>query len=813
MIQYLQREDAGSEQNAAGLAKALGVSLFTARLLCRRGHDSEASARAFLHPELSALHDPFLFEQMGDAVDCIVAALDMGERICVYGDYDVDGIMAVALLSRYLTSLGGDVFSYIPERRGEGYGLNKEAIDKVVSSGAALMITVDCGITAIEEVEYAYELGLPMIVTDHHQRLETLPECEAVINPVCSKTYPFKSLCGAGVALKLVQALGGDDAIRPYIQYATLATIADIVELSGENRVIAHAGLELINSSECIPGIKALAEASGYVNRHLDETAIGFALAPRINAAGRTGSPERALRLFMTDDPQTALKQARELDEENRRRQEIEGKILKQALSQIRDEIDIVDDCAIILTGENWNPGVIGIVASRLVERFSKPVILLARDGDSYVGSGRSVKGIHLFNMLSSMGDLFSRFGGHEMAAGLTISPENVPEFRRRVRAELENSVDKDVYIPKVYYDMELPPDSFTLELAESIGVLAPFGIGNPAPVFRTRGTVGSPRYRGADKAHISFLLNGKTDCIAFSCGRRFKELAGENADMLCTIKINTFRECKPQCEIKQIRVCPGGGDCFMKGSEWLFQSAFFETPHDDALQKDFKAERFNAASLESALRANPQGTLMLCFTVEGARGLLDFASSHDLTGCFDTAVEQISDERAYNTALFAPKLCDASLCRFKRVFVCDACPSAPALGSLVSSGARLFFPEKAPDMRAFFDSLKLDRDSLIPVYKTMLTLSAKTTSFASFDDYREAVCRIKRVEPFALYFALRVFSELGFFDKKLEGALIITPAKNARKCELSQSPTFILAQNADNEYYKLMETLDGRFI
>jgi len=411
----------------------LKISQITAQLLSNRGINDPKEAGEFLACSLSSCHDPFLLKDMDKAVGRIRKAISDKERILVYGDYDVDGMTSVAILKQALTKLGATVETYIPNRLEEGYGLNTNAIKRALKDGVSLIITVDCGISSFKEIEYAKLSKIDVIVTDHHEIVaKRLPQAYAIINPLQdSCKYPFKHLAGVGLAYKLAKALydGTSFIAEDFLDLVSLGTIADIVPLKGENRILAKHGLDEINRRQRV-GIKALTDLAGLSGKDVSSGHIGFILGPRINAMGRVGSPEKALELLLTEDKEEATRLAKMLDTENRNRQKIESKILEEALSKVEREVNFKHHKIIVLASEGWHAGVIGIVASRIADRFHRPAILISLDGKYGKGSGRSVERFNLFDVLIQCKDLLMGFGGHEGACGLTIDKDKVDEFR-----------------------------------------------------------------------------------------------------------------------------------------------------------------------------------------------------------------------------------------------------------------------------------------------------------------------------------------------------------------------------------------------
>ncbi|MCL4289522.1 MAG: single-stranded-DNA-specific exonuclease RecJ [Thermoleophilia bacterium] len=459
------------------LAAALGVSETLASVLVRRGYGDPESARALLDGE-SVSHDPLLLGDMAVARDAIRAAIAAGRRICVHGDYDVDGICATALAVTVLRGLGADVDWHLPSRFEEGYGLAGDTLTRLAEAGYGLVLTVDCGITAVDEVAHATGLGLDVIVTDHHRPGEALPACPIVATRPSG--YPFPELCGTGVVYKLAQALAGTDAVAEHLDLVALATVADVVPLVDENRSLVTAGLRRL-ARTARPGLLALMRAAGVDPGAVDSGAIGFRLAPRINAAGRLGHPRVALELLLTEDAAEAARLAAKLEELNRDRQAVEERILREATRQIAAWPDSHRRRrAYVLWGEDWHQGVIGIVASRLVERTRRPVVLVAGGDDAWKGSGRSIPAFDLHGALAACAGELERFGGHRAAAGLSIRPERLEAFAEafatRAAAEL---ADTDLR-PSVEIDAVVRGHELTLDLVDELERLAPFGLGNP---------------------------------------------------------------------------------------------------------------------------------------------------------------------------------------------------------------------------------------------------------------------------------------------------------------------------------------------
>ena len=496
------------------------MSPITARLLCIRGLDDPLSARRFLSPSLDDLLDPNRLTDLPLAVDRILAAIANKERIAIHGDYDVDGVTSTVILRRALELLGADVTHFLPERLRDGYGLQPASIDRLHALGVGLVISVDCGIRGVEAAARARELGLDLIITDHHEPDTELPRAVAVINPKrhdCS--YPDKNLAGVGVALKLVQALcirtGHTSWLPAFVKVAAIGTLADVVPLTGENRVIAKLGLEMLSKGPHKIGLRSLLDVCGLTGKEIDSYHIGFVLAPRVNAAGRMSSPDIAARLLLASDEAMgaeARELAQQLDTENIRRQQEEADIVAAARKAVETDLDVGSRTVIVVAGEGWHRGVIGIVASKLVDAFHRPAIVISTDGDIAHGSCRSIPSFNMLAALESCGEVMSKFGGHKQAAGLTMASDHVRELRARVNDYADGCLQPDDLRPRIWIDGALGFRSIDEQVASELTSLAPFGAGNPRPIFRASGVeiVDGPRRLKERHLKMAFRQDGR---------------------------------------------------------------------------------------------------------------------------------------------------------------------------------------------------------------------------------------------------------------------------------------------------------------
>ena len=581
ILKKLNRED---QARSAEISSGLGIGRTLSDILVQRGYNTVEDASNFLKKGTMFFHDPFLMNDMRAGVERIFKAIENGEHITVYGDYDVDGVTSVSTLYLYLTDKGASVDIYIPNRAGEGYGMNVPALDKLAKNGTDLIITVDTGITAIEEALYLKSLGMEMVVTDHHHCQEQLPEAVAVINPRRpDNTYPFEELAGVGVVFKLICALektyqtklgntGNEyllDVCQKYCDLVAIGTIADVMPLRDENRLICAAGLGIIGKNPR-EGLRALmdqtepknARGSRYPKkRKINATYIGFTIAPKINAAGRLGDAMDGVRLFLATTRAEADSIAEMLCSLNVQRQAEENRIAAEAIELAETTHDFEKDSVLVLAKENWHHGVIGIVASRLTERYNMPTLLITIEDGIGKGSGRSIKGLNLSDALSACSDTLIRYGGHELAAGLTVSADKIDELRRRLNEYASNCLTSDDVIPTLEIDHEVEDKDITVDFAEEMALLEPCGVDNLSPMLMRRNAVISEITSIGGGKHTKILLRSdgspKT-ALAFGVPASETDLAvGDVVDIAFQIDVNEFQNVKnAQMLVKDARLC-----------------------------------------------------------------------------------------------------------------------------------------------------------------------------------------------------------------------------------------------------------------
>lgn len=552
-------------ENLEQIINEFQIPEIIARAIINRGIDNVTKARVFLNADLRSLHDPYLLKGMEPAVEKIINAVMCKDKICVYGDYDVDGITSTAIMIRTLKKLGADAVYYIPNRIEEGYGLSINSMDRLKELGVSLVVTVDCGIRSNEVVDYAQAIGMDVIITDHHECEGELPSACSIVNPHqpdCG--YPHKGLAGVGVAFKLVSALlsrvNNGDFAKEFLDIVSIGTIADVVPLLDENRIIVKDGLERIRNTDN-EGIKALLTVCGLRGKELNAYDVAFVLAPRINAAGRIADAAECVELLLTDNAGKALEIAEKLDTDNRERQAIENDILNCAAAIIEKELDVDKDRVLVLCNENWHIGVIGIVASRLVDRFYLPTFIISSDRELGKGSARSIPGFNIFEAMSKHSNLFEKYGGHEMAAGFTIKTERLDELRECMNLEAERMLGKDKLKPLLLVDYKLAPTDVNLDTVRNLKLLEPFGTGNTSPVFVYRGlSVTSFKAVGNDRKHLSLTVYdgvNEIKCIAYNLGSMQKSLSiGIKIDIVCSVENNIWNGLESvQLNIKDIKL------------------------------------------------------------------------------------------------------------------------------------------------------------------------------------------------------------------------------------------------------------------
>ena len=552
------------DENAVqSLKEQLKVPNPIARILVGRGIDTVDAVDTFFAPDLSKLHSPWLMDGMKDAVDRIEQAMASQELVWVHGDYDVDGTSSAALMLHFLRSIGAHADYHIPNRMDEGFGFTPQSVDRAHEHGAKVIITVDVGVTAVSAVDHANKLGIDVIVCDHHQAADDMPEALAILDPIkpgCE--YPFKELAACGVAYKLISAIcerrGEPERAHEYLDFVAIASAADIAPIADENRIMSHFGLKRINANPR-PGLKGLIDCAGLTIGQITNASIIFGLAPRINAAGRLGDPRRAVEMMVQSDELFAFRIAQELEHDNRQRRAIDEETFEQAAAQAEDHLKNGTSHGLVIFQPDWHAGVIGIVASRLVERFHLPSVMLTTIDGVAKGSARSIKEFDVHAALKSCEDLLLEYGGHKHAAGLSLKVENVPELRRRFEEIARNQIADDELTPEILIDTELQLDELSPNFLKHLARFAPYGYSNHRPVFYSKAVVSANGVKIVGNNHLKFRAlqhNFAIDAIGFNLGHKINECSnGRPFSMVYTLEESPFHgSSMPQLRIKDIR-------------------------------------------------------------------------------------------------------------------------------------------------------------------------------------------------------------------------------------------------------------------
>ncbi|MBE5802180.1 MAG: single-stranded-DNA-specific exonuclease RecJ [Clostridiales bacterium] len=762
---------------AAALHPYEGV---VARLLYARGIRTAKEADAFLHPSLSMLHDPMLMHGMADALAILAEAKANQTPTVVYGDYDVDGICASTLLTLALRRYGLNVTPHVP-LRAEGYGLNCAAVQELAGQ-FGLMVTVDLGITNHEEVRLAQSLGMKVIVTDHHGLGLEMSPADAVMNPLLGD-YPFRRLCGTGVAFKLAQALLGLSACEDYLDLAALATVADIVPLTDENRVLVALGLPCIAKAER-PGIKALLEVSGSPAAITSDT-LGYQLGPRLNAAGRLGNAGDAVELLLTDSLARAHQLARELDDLNAARKAEETRLVRAA-EEAASQHDFTAEKALVVSGDGWHVGVIGLAAGRLCQKYSCPVCVLSREDGVLHGSLRSVPGVHIHNCLKTCDDLLTRYGGHEQAAGVTLPAENEAAFRQRLQQAVSEA-DESCFLPRQVYDAEVTLQECTMELQRQIAQLAPFGCDNPAPLLLVRGAIPvEHRAVGTDGAHLKLTLRQEQRVlpgIAFSMGHMASRMP-QQVDAVFALDVNTFRgETTLQAQVKALQpvrqeqlsaLRQPDGTAEQEALLLHFLGAFAlmagKAPTENEVMNVIRhADR---TELLAAVKAGRRGLLVLTHTNASAHAVL---SAGDLQLC----QRGLPDARCFATLMTAPQW-ETLTGHWREVWLADgeAFPGQAELLTRQLPQCQVHVLPPSEELRTLASALDAGDDLYRSLYRALRTCAFRTAAEAA---------QAAGITTLQARTALHAFHQLGLIDYCDQPFRYTLLPPN--KCQLGDSP------------------------
>ena len=803
--------------SSLALASEAGVSPFAAQLLINRGIKTAAEARAYLYPTFDELHSPFELADMGKAVERIHTAISRGEKICVYGDYDTDGTTATALLLNTFCQMDVPADYYIPNKLEEGYGLSEETIKKIYEkSDAKLLITVDCGITSVKEVALANQLGIDVIVTDHHQPEQEQPPAHALISPkIPGEEYPYTELAGVGLAFKLAQGLIDDRRfLASLLDLVALGTVVDMAPLTGENRILSRLGLTELDKRERL-GIHALCEAAGHtIDTPLDGYALSFKLGPRINAAGRMDTAHKVVELLTTDSKDTATRIASQLNQENQDRQNLQRDIQDQAVEIIEKEVD-KDTVGIVIASDEWHkkaPGIVGIVAAQLVQRYYKPAIVLAINGDEATGSGRCIEGMNLADSLVACTNLLVKHGGHAAAAGLTIKTQNIPKFKKAFNAYASEHLTEETLQPKLDLEFETHLSLLTLDTLKELEQFEPFGQKNPPPLFgkrRVKVVNGTPRTIGQDGSHLKMSVSDggvKRTALAWGAGDKLVTFNRPNVslDVAFSPQINEWQGTQSvQLILKDWEVHPEGRDM-----NWNV----FPRLDDESSVK--LVDRRNTQKKDYLLKLLEREESCIIYVQD--KNLLDFLltrllpesiegiARHDETTSCEEAAVLLKQLGSGELRTIASSSCLSNCETFpfvKHVVFCHLTPSpdlffkryAPIFATEETSYLHLIYGDAdGTEMRNWIAKKYPEKAELQQLYGGI----RKVMQSNGAEGYAEAAMLNGTLgAPLTVDTGLTIFEELAFIERYAESGHRLVKLLPAQKSDLSRSPTYLRGQ------------------
>lgn len=744
------------------------------KILYARGLSDEQKIQKFLFPSEADMHDPFLLKGMQELCERLQIAMQENQTVVIYGDYDADGICATVILTDFLSKNGVNVVPYIPSRQNEGYGLSIEALSKIIEEFIPdLIVSCDCGISAKEEVEFVIDLGIDIYITDHHEIPENLPDC-VIVNPKQNgQDYPFDMLCGAGVAFKVVQAIGGLKAASEYYDLCALATVADLVPLIDENRALVILGLAKINSSKVNTGLKMLIEFLGIEN-DISSSDIAYKISPRINAAGRMGDAYRAFELLTEKNSVKLLELIKDISLDNEKRRNICEQVHKEAIKILRCE-DLINNFAIILSSPQWEKGLTSIVAAQLSNEFHRPTFLLVEVGDHYKGTARSVEGINLFGVLCSVSDLMMEFGGHSQAAGFSICKENLYEFKKRVNEYIQNNCPKESLLPYSQYDLEIDSSMITLQLAKDFDLLEPYGLGNPRPVLKLKANSLTAEFMKNKSQHLLVSTPEANKIVCFGYGKSI-ELMNVSADfeLAVEISVNKFKS-KEYVNIV-LRDFNFSKISALNNTEKLECQAIkllayngYGQPNYDIIRED---------ELKNYIQTNRlYGTLLLTYDFENYNNINTLIPSNFVHNyIYSTTLNN------YNRVVLGSDL-DIPLDNYDTVIFLEKPLSDNTISYInAQSKAKVYVVNKKLQPK-YLDNLDIERKSFVNAYSVLLKNNYSGDNFYSY--YEKAITD-GIISYKQLMLALIVFSELGLIE--VEWTKFYVNAVKNIKAELSDS-------------------------
>lgn len=762
------------EVKETNLSKKINISPEISQILNNRGIENEKDAEIFMNPSLEYLRDPFLMKDMKKSTERIKKAIENKERIYIYGDYDVDGVSSTSILYLYFKSIGFPVKYYIPNRLEEGYGINEDAIKKIHYDGCDLIITVDCGITSVKEVELANELGIDVIITDHHECQSEIPDAYAIVNPKQEDcNYPFDMLCGCGVAFKMIQALTDEEEFKTsmfdYLEIVTLATICDIVPLIDENRIIVKNGLKLMKEGKNL-GLRELIKVCGIETNKIGSSHIGFSIGPRINASGRLGYSYLGVQLFTTDNEDEAKEIANILEGKNIERQMIESKMYKEAEEILSSDERFKDDKVLVIAKEGWQHGIIGIVASKLTEKYYKPTILLTIEDGEATGSARSIKGFSIFDALVSCKDLMNKFGGHEQAAGLALDAKNIDELRVRINEIADYNLSKEDLIENIKVEYELKEDSATLDLVDNLHKLEPFGLSNPSPRFIMRDLLLTNIFKmGKNKQHLKIIVENKKsyECVGFNMAYLADNFQlGDKVDILFQVDENNYNnERKVQFLLKDIRLSHPKSAVTNNLSMKLFEKISPE--NKDSLYSVNTSEEDLVIDIDGDKNINifdyiEEDTLVITNTLNGFYRALSDISLTDVE--YEINFNYINEKNNKVQLIFSPNIDKIDLKRYNRVILYDYLYNKEEYSylnkNILNSDniIKYYGEEDKIYLKNIIDNIVPSREEFINIYKQMLMSKELHLNL-------DEIKRVFKILPLKTFIIFKVFKELNLLN------------------------------------------------
>lgn len=711
------------------IVQKFGVSKDIAELLLLRELNLDDEIAKFLNPQIADMHDPYLFNDMDKVVARIKKAIDNNESVLIFGDYDVDGITSSYILLDYFKSVGLNVNTFLPNRYSDGYGLTRDAVDYVLKTfEPTLIITVDCGISGYEEVEYIKSKGVDIIVTDHHDCPEILPKCLVIDAKIPNQRYPFRELCGAGVALKVVEALAGRDTALKYLPVCAIATVSDIVPLVNENRVIVKMGLDKPMSAYP-DGLVALAKELKLSNK-LTSQEVSFKLAPKLNAAGRMGDANHSLRLYIERDKNEIKKLITKLLDYNTERQDLCNIVYADCIAELK-KVNLANQKVIVLAKKNWSIGILGIVAARIAEEFNRPTFLLGEEGGFFKGSCRSIEGMNIHELLTKLSDILTSFGGHTMAAGMTIAIDKIDEFRDRLNTLVNQMYPEEFFAPFYSYDLDINPDEVSIERLRELEVLEPFGCKNPTPVFRLEFDKVSVTPMKSNSHHLTIQLKN-LNLLAFNSAEYFN-IASQSGKKECIAElwVDVFRgnqSCKGIVKTLQISAAPNIS-AERVGGEYIKQLAL----SSQSLHPKYKS--YNKKDLVNLLKNTKSklyGTLIIANTLQSYREFLEKYDDAIKIVCHEYLI--LTNNNGYNTLCLCPSL-NNDFKNYNRIILLDSVlDEAYIVFFNLNSHAEIYLPNATPFLYTPFSNLDLSRKIFGEYFN--LIKKASRMSIVAFDDF-----------------------------------------------------------------------------